>query len=73
MDPLRQLPQVAQDFAGVGLELDQQLPGRVSATDLAAREPEFGQHRHQLLLRAVVDVALDAATFLVLGADQSGS
>ena len=73
MDALRQLTEVAQDFAGVRRQLDQQLLGQVCAGEPAAREAELGQHRHQLLLCAVVDVALDATAFLVLSTDQSRS
>src|SRR5439155_3708420 len=55
-----------------GLELGDQLTLLfLIATDEAAGQVQLHRERHQLLLSSVVDVALDAATLLVLRGDQA--
>ena len=68
IDPPRQITQVLQRCAGGSLELSQQRPCLVGiAIDHLLRELQLDSQRDQLLLGAVVDVALESLGALVLG------
>ena len=72
MDPLCELAQLGDRLGELPLELFEQLVGFLGAgTQLAPCDPEPERQRHQSLLSAVVQVALDAATFSVAGLDDA--
>jgi hypothetical protein len=74
VDAAREISNVPQGIGRVGLELGQQ-PGRL--VRVAGREllgqPELDRQGHELLLCAVVDVALEFARPLVLRGDDAPS
>ena len=72
MDPLCELAQLGDRLGELLRELFEQLVGFLRAgAQLALRDPEPDRQRHQSLLSAVVQVALDAATFSVAGLDDA--
>ncbi len=72
VDASREVPQILQGAAGLRLDLGEKLHDllRVAIGQLA-REPRLHRERDQLLLGAVVDVALESPALLVLGRDQA--
>lgn len=68
MDALGELAHVVQQLAGLGLQLGQRRGGggRV-AGELVAGDPQLGDQGDDVLLSAVVKIALEAAALLVLG------
>ena len=70
MDAVGQLPQVGQHLARLVLELHQLERTQLAALEPLAGQPEAGDERHDALLDAVVQVALDASSLLVLRGDE---
>ena len=71
VDPAREVTEIVERARGVGLDLPRHLAclHRVPLRQLF-QQTELHGERHQLLLRAVVDVALQAPPLFVLRADQ---
>ena len=70
MDAVRQLAQVGEHLARLVLELDQLERPQLVALEPLSGQPEAGDERDDALLDAVVQVALDASTLLVLRGDE---
>ncbi len=69
VDAVRQLPQLGEQLPHVRLHLGQERGRRLVPLHLVARQAELGDERDHLLLGAVVEIALDAAAFGVLRAE----
>jgi hypothetical protein len=73
MDRVRELPQAGHEGAEVALELLERVARpRVAAAQAFPGHRELREAHHQILLDAVVQVALDPLPFGVLGARQPG-
>ena len=72
IDPSCQIAEILERLMGLGFDLHQDVRDlrRVALGELAS-EPRLHRQRDELLLRAVVDVALEPATSLVLRGDQA--
>ncbi len=72
VDAARQVPQILERPLRVALQLRKHLVGaRGIALEHRLRQPHLHAQRHQLLLRSVVDVALETPSLLVLRGDES--
>jgi hypothetical protein len=66
------VPEIVERGLGVDRDLVQHRRGPVRiALDQLARQPRLDRERHQLLLRSVVDVALQPPSLLILGGDEA--
>ena len=75
MDAVRQLAQVGEQVPGVGLQLVEHVARRTARRGRAwlRASRSFGDQRDDVLLHAVVDVALDPPALDVLGRDDPGA
>src|SRR3954452_22894367 len=71
IDPASEVAEILEGLRRLGLELRQHGIGLLRfASDERLREPELDRERDELLLRAVVDVALEAPALRVLRGDE---
>jgi len=69
--PQRELPECVDRLIRVFLELRQDGPRPAVRLGDGLGEPDLDLQRDKMLLGTVVEVALDAPTFLVLSGDQA--
>ena len=71
IDATRKVAQVLERLAGADLQVRRHRCGLAGSRPTTRRAAELHVERDQLLLHAVVDVALELAPLLVLGGDQA--
>ena len=73
VDPAREVAEVVERVAERRLQPRRRLPDTLRIVGQPLQQPELHRERHELLLSAIVEVALDLAPLLVLSVDESPS